>query len=313
MGQESCVWRDWWGHGGYYSFMFKYIWKETRKLRLERLLVGPWRVYFLLVPTGVLYLYIPILPITSNSNIQPRASLLIQLQTRNIIQYHGNFSHFKGVYIDPSWSPFEYLLEVVSVADQKYHKEISLRNKPMIQFKSLNHTQFKKLKHHKKRTLSNSPSTSKNPRVVTRQAGPDPPPDVPKEFENIIMAKNGSDLKLVTQKKLSKTDMLGRFARLSIPKGQTIAEFLSEDEQMSLQQKEEDGVRYKGMKVQLIQPSLEECSISLKKWKQGSNNSYMLCSPWNEIAKNNGLEVGDILQLWSFKVDHSPCLILIKL
>ncbi|XP_030950098.1 B3 domain-containing protein At1g05920-like [Quercus lobata] len=237
---------------------------------------------------------------------------------------------FKGVYIDPSWSPFEWLLEVVSVADRKYHKEISMRNKSMRQFKtgllgsernSLNHTQFKKLKHHNKRTLSHSPSTSKNP-IVIQQAGPDPPPDMPKEFKNIIMAKefkniiiakNGSDVKLVIQKKLYKTDMLGRFARLSIPKGQMIAEFLSEEEQMSLQQKKEDGVHYKGMEVQLIQPSLKECSISLKKWQQGGNNSYMLSSPWNKIAENNGLEVGDIIQLWSFRVNHSPCLILIKL
>ena len=239
---------------------------------------------------------------------------------------------FKGVYIDPSWSPFEWLLEVVSVADRKYHKEISMRNKSMRQFKtgllgserkSLNHTQFKKLKHHNKRTLSHSSSTStsKNPRVI-QQAGPDPPPDMPKEFKNIIMAKefkniimakNGSDVKLVIQKKLYKTDMLGRFARLSIPKGQMIAEFLSEEEQMTLQQKKEDGVHYKGMEVQLIQPSLKECSISLKKWQQGGNNSYMLSSPWNKIAENNGLEVGDIIQLWSFRVDHSPCLILIKL
>ncbi|KAL4654722.1 hypothetical protein ACB092_01G400900 [Castanea dentata] len=118
----------------------------------------------------------------------------------------------------------------------------------------------------KKRTLSNSPSTSKKLRV-TQQAGPDPPPDMPKEFKNIVMAKNGSGVKLVIQKKLSKTDMLDRFARLSIPKGQMRAEFLSEDEQMSLQQKEEGGARYKGMKVQLIQPSLEERSILLKKWK----------------------------------------------
>lgn len=285
--QESCDWRDyWWGHGGCTFFLFQ---------------LGCYIYIYPFFPSPQTAIYN--LPLLSSFNFKPGTS------SNTMVTSHD----FKGVYIDPSWSPFEYLLEVVSVADQKYHKEISLRNKPMIQFKSLNHTQFKKLKHHKKRTLSNSPSTSKNPRVVTQQAGPDPPPDVPKEFENIIMAKNGSDLKLVTQKKLSKTDMLGRFARLSIPKGQTIAEFLSEDEQMSLQQKEEDGVRYKGMKVQLIQPSLEECSISLKKWKQGSNNSHMLCSPWNEIAKNNGLEVGDILQLWSFKVDHSPCLILIKL
>lgn len=227
---------------------------------------------------------------------------------------------FECVITDPSWSPLKYLLEVVKVADRKYRIEQSMRNKPKRQFKTglqlgsetkslQNHTQFKKLKHHKKRTLSHTPSISKNPKA-SQQADPQ---DMPNEFKNIIMAKKGSDVKFVIQKKLSKSDMSGRFARLSIPKGQMIAEFLSEDEQMSLQQKEEDGARYKGMKVQLIQPSLNECSISLKKWKQGSNNSYMLTSPWNQTAKNNGLEVGDIIQLWSFRVDHSPCLILIKL
>ena len=168
---------------------------------------------------------------------------------------------FKGLYIDPSWSRLENLLQVARVARRKYYEEN--------------------------------------------------PPDIPTEFKDKIMAKNGCDLKLVIQKKLSKTDMKGHYARLSIPKGQMRAEFLSEEDQITLQQN--DGIRCKGMEVLLIQPSLEESYILLKKWKSGSSLSYVLSSPWNEVATKNGLKSDDIIQLWSFKVEHKLCLALIKL
>ena len=61
----------------------------------------------------------------------------------------------------------------------------------------------------------NPPSKSKNPRVI-KQAGPNPPPYMPIEFENIIIkAKKGSDIKLVIQKELSLSDMKDQFARLN--------------------------------------------------------------------------------------------------
>nr|POE83411.1 b3 domain-containing protein [Quercus suber] len=137
---------------------------------------------------------------------------------------------------------------------------------------------------------------------------------MPIEFENIIIkAKKGFDIKLAIQKEQSPSDMKDQFARLSIPKGQMSADFLSQEEQPILQQKEEDGVHYKGMEVLLIQPSLEECTISLKKWKNGSSTCYMLSSPWNKVATNNDLKVGDIIQIWTLRVNHGPRLALIKL
>ncbi|KAF3975525.1 hypothetical protein CMV_001237 [Castanea mollissima] len=121
---------------------------------------------------------------------------------------------------------------------------------------------------------------------------------MPTEFKNIIIkAKKGSDIKLMTQKELSPSDMKDQFASLSLPKGQMSAEFLSKEEQFILQQKEEDRVRYKGMEVLLIQLSLEECTISLKKWKNGSSMCYMLSSPKNKVTTNNDLKVRDIIQI----------------
>ena len=261
---------------------------------------------------------------------------------------------FKGLDIDPSWSPFECLLEVASVAVQKYDEEKSTTNKTVRVRESELLMKQKPLK--KPRILESdgysyedgqkqnligvctsmqysqtrhsdsvSPPQSKNlktdqqkgipnpPRRVIQQAGPDPPPDIPTEFKDIIMAKNGYDLKLVIQKKLSDSDMTDRYARLSIPKGQIRTEFLSKEDQMKLQQKEGGGVRYKGIKVLLIQPCLELSTIQLKKWKFGSGTSYMLSSPWNEVAAKNGLKSGDNIQLWAFKVQQRPCLALVKL
>lgn len=81
--------------------------------------------------------------------------------------------------------------------------------------------QFKNMiKTHQEKLLlkRNPPSRSKNPRVI-KQAGPNPPPYMPIELENIIIkAKKGSDIKLVIQKELSPSDMKDQFARLSLPK-----------------------------------------------------------------------------------------------
>ena len=262
---------------------------------------------------------------------------------------------FKGRYIDPSWSPFENLLEVADVAAQKYEEEKSMTNETVRVKESelmMKQNRLKKprildsheysYQDHQKQNLNGAsssmqsqtywvprPPLSKNlktkeqerirnpPRTRTRranqQAGPEPPPDIPMEFKDIIMAKNGRDLKLVIQKKLCPSDLDDSYAQLSIPKGQMRAEFLSEEDQLNLQQKEADGVRCEGIKVPLIEPCLEESTISLKRWKFGTSISYMLSSPWNHVVANNGLKCEDIIQLWSFKVGHKPCLALIKL
>jgi hypothetical protein len=90
-------------------------------------------------------------------------------------------------------------------------------------------------------------------------------------------------------------------------------DFLSVEEQVSLEKKETNGTHFKGMKVPLIEPGLQESSIFLKKWKLGNSSSYILSNPWMDVAKRNRLKLGNNVQLWSFRVNQKPYLALIKL
>ncbi|KAE8008151.1 hypothetical protein FH972_004691 [Carpinus fangiana] len=146
-----------------------------------------------------------------------------------------------------------------------------------------------------------------------KQTVEEQPPSMPTELKDKIMGLHGRDVKLVIQKKLTTTDMEDSQDRLSIPRGQMRAYFLTQEEEAKLEEKEEDGIHLKGLKVPLIEPSLKESAIFLKKWKLGNSSTYMLSSPWKNVANKNGLKKGNIVQLWSFRVDHNPCLALIKL
>jgi hypothetical protein len=152
----------------------------------------------------------------------------------------------------------------------------------------------------------------KNPTEI-KQAVPYLPPCMPTEFKNRIMGLQGSDINLVIQKVLTDTDMKGSQDRLSIPRGQIRYDFLSSEEQVSLEEKQADGKHFKVMEVPLIEPSLKESSIFLKKWKLGNSCSYTLSSPWINIAKRNGVKSGNDVQLWSFRVNQRPHLALVKL
>jgi hypothetical protein len=136
---------------------------------------------------------------------------------------------------------------------------------------------------------------------------------MPTKFEDKIKGMQGSDIKLVIQKELTITDMKGSQDRLSIPSGEMMHEFLSIEEQVRLKEKEADGIHFKGVEVPLIEPDLQESTIFLKKWKLGRNNCYILSKPWIEVAKRNKLESSNTIQLWSFRVNQSLHLALIKL
>jgi hypothetical protein len=154
-----------------------------------------------------------------------------------------------------------------------------------------------------------------NPNAI-RQVGPNPPPYLPTKYrDKIINELHGLDLKLVIQKQLSETDMKSRFARLSLPKGQLRTEFLSQEDQTILRQRQlaKGNGCYRGLEVPLIEPQLVESSITVKKWKLGNSTSYTLGSQWQHVANDNGLKVGNIIQIWSFKVDQRPHLALVKL
>jgi hypothetical protein len=144
-----------------------------------------------------------------------------------------------------------------------------------------------------------------NPRIVIEQAGSDPPADdMPTELKKKVAVElQGSDVKMVIKKVLTKTDLDPSCNRFLIPSKKTSAVFLTQEEQDNIVQKKQDGLHFQGMEVSLIEPSLKESSIWLKKWNVGKSMSYVLSSPWISVATTNGLDVGDVITLWSFRVD----------
>ncbi|XP_059448674.1 putative B3 domain-containing protein At5g35780 [Corylus avellana] len=152
----------------------------------------------------------------------------------------------------------------------------------------------------------------KNPTKI-KQEVPDRPPCMPAEFKEKIMGLQGSDIKFVIQKKLTITDMKASQNRLSVPRDPKRDDFLRSEEQLSLQEKEADGIHFKGKKVQLIEPGLQLSTIILKKWKLGSRNCYVLSNTWMDVAKRNRLKPGNTIQLWSLRVNQELHLALIKL
>jgi hypothetical protein len=135
---------------------------------------------------------------------------------------------------------------------------------------------------------------------------------MPTKFEDKIKGMQGSDIKLVIQKELTPSDLKANNNRLTIPSGQMKVEFLSKKERFSIKKKEADK-HFKGMEVALIEPGLQESTIFLKKWKLGNTNPYVLSKPWIKVAERNKLKSSNTIQLWSFRVNESLHLALIKL
>jgi len=136
---------------------------------------------------------------------------------------------------------------------------------------------------------------------------------MPTKFEDKIKGMQGSDIMLVIQKELTPSDLKANNNRLTIPSGQMKHEFLNKEEQVRLQDKEADGIHFKGMKVPLIEPGLQESTILLKEWQVGNTKPYVLSNPWIKVAERNKLKSSDTIQLWSFRVNQSLHLALIKL
>jgi hypothetical protein len=118
---------------------------------------------------------------------------------------------------------------------------------------------------------------------------------MPTESKDKITGLKGSDIVFVIQKELTITDMNASQNRLSVPWDPKKDDFLRSEEQLGLEEKEADGIHFKGKKVQLIEPGLQLSTIILKKWKLGSRNCYVLSNTWMDVAKRNRLMPGNTI------------------
>ncbi|KAI4305190.1 hypothetical protein L6164_028573 [Bauhinia variegata] len=136
------------------------------------------------------------------------------------------------------------------------------------------------------------------------------PPDLSIEFKDMIRKLEGTDLRFLMQKYLYGTDVNMNNNRLSMPKSQIQCEFLSENEKAILDEREGDKGRPSGVEVLLLDQCLREFRISLKKWDMRSVSVYNLVRDWKRVIKENDLQKGDHIQLWSFRVHGNLCLFL---
>lgn len=126
---------------------------------------------------------------------------------------------------------------------------------------------------------------------------------MPDDLKRLIRETiGGKELKLVIQKKVTRCDILPDQNRFLIPANQTNRDdFLYAAERLQLQNRIP-------LFLHIIQPNnhWRYSRIKFTRWKSCNAKSYyyVLTDSWNTIVKDNGIEEGMVMQLWSFRVHH---------
>ncbi|KAK7316348.1 hypothetical protein VNO77_35317 [Canavalia gladiata] len=147
-------------------------------------------------------------------------------------------------------------------------------------------------------------------------------PILPQEFKRKIKEICGeNEIGMIIQKKLFKTDVSKNNNRLSVPFGKiTSFNFLKENEKrlLDMQHYIDVTVIHKQTKNNEIH-DLKESTVTFRQWdmpKESSKKSsmYVLRGKWNEIVKENELEINDEIQIWASRKaneENKLCLILV--
>ncbi|KAB2051249.1 hypothetical protein ES319_A12G043600v1, partial [Gossypium barbadense] len=133
-------------------------------------------------------------------------------------------------------------------------------------------------------------------------------PCLPQRFKEMIKCMDGSEEKLIIQKALYKTDLSKHHGRLSIPMNQVEVEFLTDEE---LKQSSKEGIE-----ALVIEPCLKTRDMSLRIWDMPKptgrfSSVYVLVTGWKSVVEGNDLKVGDVIQVWSFRVNSKLCFALV--
>ncbi|EYU19176.1 hypothetical protein MIMGU_mgv1a021365mg, partial [Erythranthe guttata] len=173
----------------------------------------------------------------------------------------------------------------------------------------------------KRRKLSdNIPKKKKEP----IGNGPHTPPPLPEEYKMVIQeigrGRNiTEEMKLVIQKGLFETDLAKANNRLSIPFTQVLDHSFLTDEETHFLTTRDGNNKMKFKEVTIIEPSLERDKVKLSRWDMnkanGKNTSsnYVINGAWRHVAERNNLKPGNVVQLWSFRIDHELYLALVKI
>ncbi|XP_058776716.1 B3 domain-containing protein At1g05920-like [Vicia villosa] len=174
----------------------------------------------------------------------------------------------------------------------------------------------KKIKANKKRSNKRRKKKNNNNGSISHQREVEEP-GLPLEFKEKIEQMGGIEVKLVIQKKLTKTDVTRGNSRLAIPKGKIKESFLTPDEESYLDyERNNKEEKIAGMYVSLLDHNLNLWDeMILKKWKMETAELYNITEGWNELVAENKWNKDEEVevQLWSFRRNHKLNFALVKL
>lgn len=129
-------------------------------------------------------------------------------------------------------------------------------------------------------------------------------PELPEGYKQIILdTLKGRELTLLIEKSLNVSDIKCDKSILSLPRDETLSKNILEPNEI------ENLERDSTLTLPLIDP---KC---LEWWKMLKEESYEPKTNWNEIVEQNGLVIGDLVQVWSFRANKDQlhlALVLVK-
>ncbi|XP_010513164.1 PREDICTED: putative B3 domain-containing protein At2g27410 [Camelina sativa] len=167
-------------------------------------------------------------------------------------------------------------------------------------------TQFKKRRHDNDQINTEEIVSRKKLRIVPPLEAK-PIQTSPPDWLLRVMRReeNAYNPKLISTRKLYKTDLDKIQGRLSVPFKQVKnPDFLTEEETRIID-KQARKLRKEGVSVDLVDPQMKKHALELRKWKMSGNWNYVFVVGWNDVVSANGFQVDDFFPLWSFRSGRS--------
>ena len=130
-----------------------------------------------------------------------------------------------------------------------------------------------------------------------------PPPILPINIKNKIKELNGTDIRYIMSKKLFASDIKDDQNRLLMPLKEHELNFLTKDEKKTLGTKDEND-KPVGLEVIVLDPYFRSFAMCFKKWRMTDKWYYSLIQDWKYVVRENGFEIGQKLNIWSFRVEN---------
>ena len=218
---------------------------------------------------------------------------------------------FEGKKLPQNSTPLDKLVLVASVALQKFNKQRKLKG--LRKYSNPNHNDY-----NYGSSIKTDEGIKKGKISTLMPLLPLPSrPQLPQNFGQKISECGGTEIKLVLDKRLTKTDKERNNCRLSIPFRKIKVEFLRDNEKRNLE-------IHEPMAVQVIDPRLEWITLNFNRWNMPNKPPedglphdtkcsimYVLQTGWNHLVQMNDLQVDDLVHLWSFRVNERLCFALV--